>query len=517
MNHILQPADISWLKPNFDLLKMITKQEAVRQGCILWERSWKQGETLHLLTTNNNPELLQTCIEWLQKKNYTVDIYYTDDVWFKMALWWYDKMLDYQKQLALTQDYRLEATGEKAVELIKDTLVHKENYSEVDLITELVRLSFQSWASDMHLQGESQGVVLRLRRNGVLETVDTLSHEEFVIYLMKIKYIAWVKMNIAKVPQDGRFDFEVRSWGVSRRIDARVSFMPWLRGESVVIRFLDSSKSIMTFTDIGFGSYHLPTITNNLAKNSWLILVTWPTGSGKTTTLYSMLAYLNTPDIKIITLEDPVEYEIPWIQQSGIHEDQWYTFAEGVKSVLRHDPDVILVGEIRDLDTANAAINAALTGHLVFSTLHTNSALDTISRLLNLGVKPYLLAPAINMIIGQRLVRSLDSNKIVRPDQTLPTELEEWLTYVHEKFPEYLSMPSTLCDPFSSEAWYGWRVAIAEIFEPNESERRQIMEGKLGLEMIEDIRKRGYLTMQEDGYCKVYKWVTTLEELRRIV
>ncbi len=515
-NHILQPTDIAWIKPNFDVLKMITKDDAIKQGVLLWERSWKQGEKLKLLTTNNHSDLLQETIKQLQTKNYSIDVYYTDDVWFKLALGWYDQMLDYQKQLALKKDYRLEATWEKAIELMKETLAHKASYNEVDLITELVRLSFQSWASDMHMQSESQGVVVRLRRNGILETIDTLSHEEFVVYLMKIKYIAWVKINIAKTPQDGRFDFEVWTGWVGHRIDARVSFMPWLRGESVVIRFLDSSKSIMTFTDIWFAPYHIPIITNNLAKNSWLILVTWPTGSGKTTTLYSMLAYLNTSDIKIVTLEDPVEYEIPGIQQSWIHENDGYTFAEWVRAVLRHDPDVILVWEIRDLDTANAAINAALTGHLVFSTLHTNSALDTISRLLNLWVKPYLLAPAINMIIWQRLVRKLGDDKVIRTDQSIPIELEEWLKYVSTQFPEYLWEKPTLYDPKSEGEWYSSRVAIAEIFEPTSDERNQITQGKLGLEMIEGIRKRWYLTMQEDGFCKVYKWVTTLEELRRI-
>ena len=150
-------------------------------------------------------------------------------------------------------------------------------------------------------------------------------------------------MNVSEVPQDGRFDFQVRTDKNPRKIDARVSFMPGLRGESVVIRFLDSGKSIMTFSDIGFAPYHIPVLTRNIEKNTGLILVTGPTGSGKTTTLYSMLAYLNNPDVKIVTLEDPVEYEIPGIQQSQIHEDQGYTFAEGVRAVLRHDPDVILV------------------------------------------------------------------------------------------------------------------------------------------------------------------------------
>jgi type II secretory ATPase GspE/PulE/Tfp pilus assembly ATPase PilB-like protein len=480
---------------------------------------------------------LNQIIETFQNKNYIVETYYTDDVGFKLALGWYDQMLDYQQQLELKQDYRLEATGRKAIELITETIAHKADFSEVDLITELVRLAFQSGASDMHLQSENQWVSLRLRINGVLENIATISHGDFVAYLMKIKYIAWVKMNIAKTPQDGRFDFQVRADQKPRKIDARVSFMPWLRWESVVIRFLDGSKSIMTLSDIWFAPYHIPiVIARNLEKNSGIILVTGPTGSGKTTTLYSMLATLNNPDIKIVTLEDPVEYEIPGIQQSQINEEAWYTFAEGIRSVLRHDPDIILVWEIRDLDTANAAINAALTWHLVFSTLHTNSALEAIERLINLGVKPYLLAPAIQMIIGQRLVRGLTeankdehkptSNTVIakngakrndeaNQDET-SSELNEELEYVRKFFPKYLNKESHVCE-LDVEEWYKGRLAVAEIFEPTDIERGLIQQGKLGIEINDIIRKTGYLTMRDDGLIKVWDGKTTMEELRRII
>lgn len=517
-NRILQPTDIAWLKANFDVLKLIPKEQAIQDQVLVWEKKWVQGQQLSLLTTNNVADKVDQIISSLQKKNYIVDVYYTDDVGFKIALGRYDQMLDYEKQLELRKDYRLEVVGEKAVEEIKKTLEHRGEFSEVDLITELVRLSFQSGASDMHLQGEQQAVMLRLRRNGILETVASLTHQEFAVYLMKIKYMSWVKMNVSEVPQDGRFDFQVRTDKNPRKIDARVSFMPGLRGESVVIRFLDSGKSIMTFSDIGFAPYHIPVLTRNIEKNTGLILVTGPTGSGKTTTLYSMLAYLNNPDVKIVTLEDPVEYEIPGIQQSQIHEDQWYNFADGVRAVLRHDPDIILVWEIRDLDTANAAINAALTGHLVFSTLHTNNALDTISRLLNLGVKPYLLAPALNMIIGQRLMRKLADDKIpVKNFKFEDSELDEELEYVHKHYPDYIDGKPTIFEPNMKGEWFSGRVAVSEIFEPTEEDRKMILEGKLGLDMIDGLREKGYITMLDDALIKVYKGITTMDEVRRVV
>lgn len=518
INHILQPTDIAWIKVNFDVLKLISKDQAIQDQVLIWDKWWKQWVHLSILTTNNFPDKLSQIISNFQNKNYTVEVFYTDDIWFRTALNWYDQMLDYQKQLELKKDYRLDVRGEKAIQLIKDTLQNKSQFSEVDLITEIVRLSFQSWASDMHMQWEAQWVILRLRRNGILEQVGMLTHEDFAVYLMKIKYISGVKMNIALTPQDGRFDFQVWMNDQARKIDARVSFMPGLRGESVVIRFLDGSKSIMTFSDIGFASYHIPTIVANLKKNSGLILVTGPTGSGKTTTLYSMLAYLNTPDLKIVTLEDPVEYEIAGIQQSGIHDDKGYTFAEWVRAVLRHDPDVILVGEIRDLDTANAAINAALTWHLVFTTLHTNSALDTISRLLNLWVKPYLLAPALNMIIWQRLVRKLADDKISTTISEFEnSELSEELSYMREHFPELITWDLSLFAPNLTWDGFSGRFAAAEIFQPDEEDRKLILDGKLGLDIFDNLRKKGFITLQDDAYLKVYKWLTTMEEVRRIV
>ncbi|MFA7284344.1 MAG: GspE/PulE family protein [Candidatus Absconditabacterales bacterium] len=521
-NHILQSTDIASIKPNFEVLKLISKSQASEDQVLVYD---KKDNQLLLLTTNNVPSRLTQIISSFQNKNYTVDTYFTDDIGFQLALGRYDQMLDFQKQLEIREDYRLKITGKKAVDLIKETLQNRAQFSEVDLINELVRLSFQAGASDMHLQSEQQGVVLRLRINGVLQNVATLTHEEYIVYLMKIKYISGVKINIAKTPQDGRFDFWVRTDGdlgkgkdSHRKIDARVSFMPGLRGESIVIRFLDSSQSIMTFSEIGFSAHHIPVITRNLQKNSGLILMTGPTGSGKTTTLYSMLQYLNNPDIKIVTLEDPVEYEIPGIQQSQIHEDQGYTFAEGVRSVLRHDPDVILVGEIRDLDTANAAINAALTGHLVFSTLHTNSALEAIGRLLNLGVKPYLLAPAINMIVGQRLIRKLGPDKVpVVGFDMHGSELEESSAYVKKYFANLLPSEPTIFAANPDGEGYVGRVAAAEIFEPDDMVRKLLLEGKLGGDIFDIIRQTGYMTMWDDGVIKVWDGVTTLEELRRII
>lgn len=178
------------MKANFDVLKLIPKEQAIQDQVLVWDKKGLQGQQLSLLTTNNVADKVDQIISSLQKKNYIVDVYYTDEVGFKIALAWYDQMLDYEKQLELKKDYRLEVVGEKAVEEIKKTLEHRGEFSEVDLITELVRLAFQSGASDMHLQGEQQGVVLRLRRNGILETVASLTHQEFAVYLMKIKYIA---------------------------------------------------------------------------------------------------------------------------------------------------------------------------------------------------------------------------------------------------------------------------------------------------------------------------------------
>ncbi len=500
--------------PDFDALRLLSKSNSESSQSIFFAKSWSK---LSLLTTNNYPDLLEKVKMNFQNKNYSVDLFYTDKDWFEEALLWYTKLDSYDKQVASKQDYRTKAIWQDAINLIKKTREERSKRNEADMISELIRLSFQAWASDMHLQCEQDEVHMRLRINGILESIINIPYDLYPVYLMKIKHISWVKMNISWLPQDWRFDFQVWTDNNPRKIDVRTSFIPNLRWESVVIRYLDSSKSIMDRSEMWFENYHIKAILDNLKKRSGMILVTWPTWSGKTTTLYSMINHINTEDIKIVTLEDPVEFEIKWIEQSQINEAWWYTFDKWIRAILRHDPDVILVWEIRDLETANAAINAALTWHLVLSTLHTNSAIEAISRLLNLWVKEYLLAPSIDMIIWQRLIRKLWDDKIKKTaSEAELEELKDNLSYLKKRFKKYIpNFTNELYYPWKK--WYTSRWVIGEIFEPDNNTRQMILDGKMWIEIEKYIRLSWYMTMLDDWIIKVLKWITTLEELKRIL
>jgi type IV pilus assembly protein PilB len=330
-------------------------------------------------------------------------------------------------------------------------------------------------------------------------------------------------MNVNYVPQDGRFDFETKKWWKIYKIDVRVNFMPALYWESIVMRFLDSSSWIRSFSEIWFiwASYDI--LNRNIEKPYWMILVTWPTGSGKSTTLYSILNKLNLPDKKIITLEDPVEYSLPNIQQSQINPDKWYTYAEWLKAILRQDPDIIMVWEIRDLETAKIAINAALTWHLVLSTLHTNTAIEAVSRLINMWVEPFMLAPALNLVIWQRLLRKLcDCKTSMEANSWEKEDIKFHLKKINNILaPKKIDFDGkifkeTWCEKCAYDG-FSWRIAVVEAFELTDEIKNMIISWSTSLDIFHLAREWGYLTMQDDAYIKMLKWLTTLDEIRRVL
>ncbi len=264
-----------------------------------------------------------------------------------------------------------------------------------------------------------------MRIDGALSNIFALSLPQYKLLLERLKYKSELKLNITNIPQDGKYRITEVEDG---HIDVRVSTLPVKTGENVVCRILDSTKSIPSVSDLGFVWTSKRQIDKSLAKKSGMILVTGPTGSGKTTTLYSMMQELNTEERKVITLEDPIEYELAGIVQSEVNEKNGYTYATGLKALLRQDPDIIMVGEIRDLDTANTAAQGALTGHLVLSTLHTKSAAETLERLLNMGLPSYILSSAVDIIIAQRLVRRLcpHCSESYMADES-QTEIIKWM------------------------------------------------------------------------------------------
>ncbi len=516
---ILEWKDVAKITPDLDLLSILPEKVAEKVEAVIFG---KEGKTLKILTTNNHPTLVSQFVEQLKLKGYEIDFFYTDKESFSQALKWYDILYQRQKEEQQKQKRLLQAHDKTAEELIHELFEKRNQMDDTHFIKELIRLAFQAGSSDLHFQSENSGVVMRVRKDGVLKNLLLFSHEEFKKYYTIIKFLSGVRLNVKDIPQDGRFSFDAYKWNKKVKIDVRVSFMPGLRGENIVMRFLDSSKGVMSFTEIWFLSEQLEILERNITKSHGMILMTGPTWSGKTTTLYSILSKLNSPDKKIITLEDPVEYELPWIQQSQINEKKGYTYEEWLKAILRQDPDIILVWEIRNLETAKIAINAALTGHLVLSTLHTNSAVGAISRLLNMGVKPYMLAPALNLIIGQRLVRRLHTCKSRRPANMAESqEVEEVLKRLHD-IKRYLGinfkwkLPQAVWCEWCDFEWFKGRVAILEELEIDDDIRGLILKGKWELEIFGTARTKGFVTLKEDWYIKMLKGYTTLEEIRKV-
>lgn len=519
-NKILELADVTAIVPQFWVLKIISHETAKKSEILFFGIEKK---TLLALTTNKSPELVEKVLTQVEEKWYKHELYYTDDDSYARALGWYEQMNQQDIATASELSTRKWASGKQALEVLQELFAKKETFSEWDFIKEVIRLSFQYGSSDLHFQPQETTVDLRLRRDWILQKVHSFSHSEFRKYSLRLKHMTWTKLNIDYLPQDWRFDFECTVLGQERKIDVRVSFMPWFRGEAIVMRFLDASKSILWFGDIWFNWDNLALLQSHLQRKSWIIIVTWPTGSWKTTTLYSMLNYLNDPSKKIITLEDPVEYELNWIQQSQINPSKGYNYEDWLKAILRQDPDIIMVWEIRTLQTAEIAINAALTWHLVISTMHTNTAVEAVSRMINMWIKPYMLAPALNLVVGQRLLRKLHNCTSKRHANIAENEeVKDAIKKIQDvrkrvKLPYTGMIPQpTGCEECGYDG-YKWRIAAMELFDVHDDVKQLMLAWKSWIDLLFLARQTGFLTMKEDAMIKMLDWLTTLEEIRRVL
>lgn len=523
INTILEAEDIQALQVDFSQIKKIPRETAESKQVIIYNKD--ENNTIYLLTTNNFPEDLNKTLKQLDNQWLKHKVYYTSVEWFGEWLKWYDELESKQRKEKEETEIREKAEWESAISLMKQFFTKRDSLDPGEFILEMVRLWFQSWASDMHFQPEWKNVTLRLRLDWILQDVVDFDAQDFWKYLQKLKFISWVKMNVDYIPQDGRFSFEATNhkWE-KKKVDARVNYMPWMSSESTVIRFLDSEKWISTFEEIWFTDKNYDILNKHISKTTWMIVVTWPTGSWKTTTLYSILNYLNKWTNKIITLEDPIEYEMPWIQQSQINYTKDYDYETGLKAILRHDPDIILVWETRSKETADIAVNAALTGHLVFTTLHTNSSIASIPRLLSMWVEPYLLAPAIQLVLGQRLVRRVCPHCSVKRDANYAeqVEIEEALKRMHDAWISDLpafdwTIITTQWCAQCNETWYSGRLAILEALEITEDMRNLIVDRETEAWILTKARANWFITLFEDWIIKVLKWETTLDELHRVI
>ena len=395
-------------------------------------------------------------------------------------------------------------------------LVQKVNTT--DFVALAVAAGLQFGSSDIHIEAEEGGVRVRLRVDGVLHKAATVPKEKWPRIVNRFKLISGLKINITTVPQDGRFTIFL---GSGEKVDVRVSTLPTAYGESIVMRLLKSASIGLAFEDLGIRGKAYERLKREVERPNGMIITTGPTGSGKTTTLYAILNKLNDEETKIITLEDPIEYKLSGISQSQIDKSKDYTFDKGLHSILRQDPDVVMVGEIRELSTAEVAIQAALTGHLMVSTIHTNSAAGAIPRFLSMGVKPFLLAPALNAIIGQRLVRRICKECIVE-DQLDEDTMEKVKKILGELKPDsgYTVDLENLkfykgagCDACSGIGLKG-RMGIYEIMAMSPEIEKLILSGQVSEYQMQDIAvEQGMVTMAQDGLLKALDKITSVEEV----
>ncbi|MEI7765723.1 MAG: GspE/PulE family protein, partial [bacterium] len=389
-----------------------------------------------------------------------------------------------------------------------------EDAPVIKIVSVILKNAIEGNASDIHIEHTGEKVKVRYRVDGSLHTTIVLPVNVYSGVVARIKILAKLRLDEKRKPQDGSFSTNVDG----RKIDFRVSTMPSYYGEKVVMRVLDSEKGVKPLDQLGFSKRNLDLVKDAIKRPYGLILITGPTGSGKSTTLYSLMNELDKERSNIVTLEDPVEYHMPDVNQSQMKPEIGYTFASGLRSILRQDPDIIMVGEIRDKETAQLAIQAALTGHLVFSTLHTNSAIGAIPRLVDMGVDPYLIAPTLVLSIAQRLAKMTypASRKLVPMDESIKMQIEDELKDLPEEFKKEIEIKSEMYDTVPvSECPTGTRgrVAVFEMFKIDKKIQEIILKNPTEAVIYEEARKNGMLTMKEDAMLKAINGIIPYREV----
>lgn len=451
--------------------------------------------------------------------------------------------------LAALENYRGDVDKElsEVIDIQREDNTANENVSEAEVaenspiaqtINLLLEYAIRSGASDIHIEPREEFVQVRYRIDGVLKEVNRLPRNVHRALVSRIKILSNLKIDESRVPQDGRFKVRV----AGKQYALRVSTLPITDGEKVVMRILDESNQAVSLPELGYWGYSLATITEAITQPHGMILVTGPTGSGKSTSLFSVLTQLNSPDINISTIEDPVEYRIPGVNQTQTNTKAGMTFASGLRALLRQDPNIIMVGEIRDGETANLGVQAALTGHLVFSTLHTNNAATCLPRLLDMDIEPFLIASTVRAVVGQRLVRRLDKTTRVAYEPTQQEKdaivnlfnlrSDQDFRYIHALEKQaasqgiggnaplstdengiktlYKAVPSDDTDGFKG------RMGIYEVLSNTPAIQKLIISNATSAQLQTQAVSEGMITMQTDGLIKALRGETTIEEVLRV-
>lgn len=414
-----------------------------------------------------------------------------------------------KNQIDFQNVFSLARTIEKS--LIEDTSI---------ILKTIMAGAIEINASDLHFEAEEKGSKLRMRIDGLLQEVCSFDSFQYKSIVSRIKLLSEMKLNVEKKPQDGRFTVIVEKETIEQ-IEIRVSTLPSEYGETIVMRVLNP-KSLINLEDLGLRKDLYEVFTEQSQKPNGMIIVTGPTGSGKTTTLYAFLKKIKNSEIKIITIEDPIEYHLPGISQTQVDPKKGYDFASGLRSIVRQDPDVILVGEIRDLETASIALQAALTGHLVLSTLHANDASSTIARLNALGEKPVNIAPAINMVVAQRLIRKIcpkcAEKKVISKE--LYEEMKKTLNSVSSvDIPEFNEKTEILfpkgCKKCNNTGYKG-RIGLFETLIVDSETEEFILTAPSSSALEKFAIDKGMITIKQDGFIKILNGVTSFEEVKKV-
>lgn len=507
-----------------EILKIIPEPIAKIHNIIAFR---KKGDNLEVAMLD--PEDLRT-IEFIKKKETGLKILprLTTPESIKNVLQQYSKTLEAEfGELIKTEAKEIKTIKEEEIIEEKEELRKvAEELPVIRIIDTLLKHAILQGASDIHIEPLEKEVVVRYRIDGILHDTMTLPKVVSSGIVARIKVLSNLKLDEHRLPQDGRFKVETEEY----RYSIRVSMLPIFDGEKIVLRLLPETAKAMTLEGLGLRGESLEMVQDNLRKPVGMILITGPTGCGKTTTLYAILEILNTPEVNISTVEDPIEYRMPRINQIQVNPKIGLTFASGLRSLLRQDPDILMVGEIRDNETASLAINAALTGHLVLSTLHTNDAAGALPRLIDMKAEPFLISSTLNVIIAQRLVRRLWREK--EKYNLKETEIKDLAKYCNleriEKFlreEKLLQKKQTLKDiPFfrpkstkECPEGYSGRIGIYEVLPITQTIKELIVKQTTSDQIESQAKKEGMRTMVEDGLVKAAQGITTLEEVLRVI
>jgi len=452
----------------------------------------------------------------------------TDNESIKNALMQYQKSLKAEFGDIILGEAKKITTLDTGGEEVSEGELKKlaEDLPVVRIVESILSHAIMQKASDIHIEPFEEELVVRYRIDGILHDAMILPKNTASGITARIKVLASLRLDEKRLPQDGRFKIENGEHNVS----FRVSILPTFAGEKIVMRLLPDTARGFSLEEGGFHGENLERIHRGLKEKTGMILVTGPTGSGKSTTLYTMMEILNTPDVNVSTVEDPIEYQMPRVNQTQVKPDIGFTFASGLRALVRQDPDIIMVGEIRDQETANLAINAALTGHLVLSTLHTNSAAGTVARMLDMGAEPFLLVSTIRAVIGQRLVRKLCDTK----DKFVLSEAQKKELSAHVNLDQVLARlkEEKVVDPEAT--WetinfynpspndhcpdgYSGRIGIHEVLTMSGAIKELVLAGTTAEKIEEQAKKEGMMSMIEDGLFKAASGVTTIEEVLRVI